>query len=168
MEDYPTKFRDALIEEAHRRLITESIPRLRHCLAQLSEEEIWMRPSSQSNSVGNMVLHLCGNARQWIGSGLGKQPDMRNRQAEFEEKGPVARENLLKLIQETEVLIQTTLERVSPGDLLEKRPVQTFEESGLSILVHVVEHFSYHVGQVSFFTKAQKDIDLGYYSGMEL
>ena len=161
-------FRDALVEETRRRLIGESIPRLRHCLAELTDEEIWRRPSPHSNSVGNLVLHLCGNARQWIGAGLGKLPDIRKRQAEFDEKGPLPREELLQLIRKTEEMMEKVLENVQAEDLLRKHPVQTFEESGLSILIHVVEHFSYHVGQVSYFTKALKNIDLGYYKGVQL
>ncbi|MCB9283637.1 MAG: DUF1572 family protein [Lewinellaceae bacterium] len=161
-------FRNALVEETRRRLIGESIPRLRHCLDILSDEEIWRRPSPKSNSVGNLVLHLCGNARQWIGAGLGQLPDIRNRQAEFDENGPVPREELLQLIRETEEMMEKVLENVQAEDLLRMHAVQTFEESGLSILVHVVEHFSYHVGQVSYFTKALKDADLGYYRDVKL
>lgn len=161
-------FRNALIAEARRRLIGESIPRLRQCLSLLSEEEIWRRPNPQSNSVGNLALHLCGNARQWIGSGLAGMPDTRRRQAEFDERGPVPTAQLLRLIEETEKLIEETLEKVDPEDLLALRPVQTFEESGLSILIHVVEHFSYHVGQAAYWVKAMKGEDLGFYGGMDL
>lgn len=71
MPNYPQQFCDALLAETRRRLFGESFPRLKKCLEQLSEEEIWHRPNPHSNSVGNLVLHLCGNARQWIASGLG-------------------------------------------------------------------------------------------------
>ena len=162
------KFRDALVEETRRRMLEESFPRLRQCLSLLTDEEIWRRPNPQSNAVGNLVLHLCGNAQQWIGSGLGGNPDTRKRQAEFDERGPLSRDELHRKIDETEEVIRKVLEQVTPEDLLTVHPVQTFEENGLSILVHVVEHFSYHTGQISYFTKALKDVDLGYYRGVKL
>ena len=163
MDTYATPFRDALIAETRRRLLEESVPRMLQCLSMLNDEEIWRRPNPNSNSVGNLVLHLCGNARQWIVSGLGGAPDARWRQEEFDERGPLPREELIALIETTAREVDAVLERVKPEDLLGLRPVQVFEESGLSILVHVVEHFSYHVGQISYFTKALKDVDLGYY-----
>jgi uncharacterized damage-inducible protein DinB len=163
-----TAFHQALIAETRRRILEESIPRLRKCLTFLTEEETWRRPNPHSNSVGNLVLHLCGNTRQWIGSGLGGHPDLRQRQAEFDERGPLPKERLLEQLDEVEKLVNEVLERVRPEDLLAIHPVQVFEESGLSILVHVIEHWSYHVGQATSFTKALKDLDMGYYAGRAL
>ena len=168
MDSFEMKFRDALVEETRRRLLEESFPRLRQCLSMLTDAEIWRRPNPHSNGVGNLVLHLCGNALQWIGAGLGGDADTRKRQEEFDEKGPLPREELLSLIQKTEDTVRRVLAQVRPEDLLKMHPVQVFEENGLSILVHVVEHFSYHVGQISYFTKALKDVDLGYYKGVAL
>lgn len=165
---YPSLFRDLLVAEVKRRLFDESMPRLRKCLEQLNEEEIWQRPNEHSNSVGNLVLHLDGNIRQWVICGLGGQVDTRRRQAEFNERGPIPKADLLSKIESTMQEVAQTLERVQPEELLEYREVQTFRESGLSILVHVVEHFSYHVGQVTYIVKAGKDMDMGYYEGMEL
>src|SRR5205085_2382135 len=90
---------DALVEglrrESRRRLIDESLPRIRKCLAELSDEEIWFRPNEQSNSMGNLVLHLCGNVGQYVLSGLGGAADHRRRPEEFSERGPVPRADLL-------------------------------------------------------------------------
>lgn len=157
-----------LIDEARRRLIGESLPRLRRCLAEMTDEEIWWRPNEASNSAGNLVLHLCGNARQWILGGLGGAPDRRDRDAEFAERGPVAREELLGRLESTMAEIDALLGRLDPADLARVRPVQCYEESGVAILVHVVEHFSYHVGQIGYALKARKAIDLGYYAGHDL
>ena len=99
MSNYPQLFRDAIIEETRRRLFSESVPRLKKCVELLSEAEIWHRPNSHSNSVGNLVLHLCGNVRQWILSGLGREKDSRERQKEFDEKGPVPKAQLLRLLE---------------------------------------------------------------------
>lgn len=157
-----------LIKETHRRLFEEGIPRIKKCLAELSEEDIWYRPNKNSNSVGNLVLHLCGNVRQWIGNGLGKLPNIRERASEFEEKGPLPTEHLLLRLEEMEQTIRPILKQLSTEDLIRTGPVQIYEETGVAILIHVVEHFSYHVGQITYFTKARKDMDIGYYADDDL
>ncbi len=165
---YDQQFRDALVAETRRRLFEESIPRIKKCLAQLNEQEIWYRPNGNSNSIGNLVLHLCGNARQWIVSGLGKAPDRRLRQAEFDERGPVPTQKMLEDLDVLVADINVVLDHLKPEDLIRLHPVQVFEESGLSILVHVVEHFSYHTGQITYAVKALKDIDTAYYGQLNL
>lgn len=157
-----------LIAEVRRRLFEESFVRLRKCLHLLDEEQIWWRPNDLTNSVGNLTLHLCGNARQWICAGLGKQPDTRHRQAEFDERGPIPRADLLAMLDTLEKDIDEVLEMLTPEEVLTTHPVQTFRETGMSILVHVVEHFSYHVGQVTLLTKWLKNTDTGYYEGVPL
>lgn len=167
-ENKATQFRNALIEETHRRIIEESIPRIKKCLTTLSEKEIWFKSNDNSNSVGNLVLHLCGNVQQWIGSGLGKLSDNRTRDWEFEEKGPLPNSELIKKLDSIISLFNEILPKISDEDLLRKYKVQIYEESGVSILVHVIEHFSYHTGQITYFTKWRKDMDMGYYSGKNL
>jgi uncharacterized damage-inducible protein DinB len=158
-----TTFKNALISETRRRIIEESIPRIKKCLYELDEKEIWHRPNDHSNSVGNLILHLCGNVTQWIGSGLGKLEDHRLRDSEFEEKGPLPTATLLKKLDDLIVLINEVLETISEQDLLELHDVQVYKESGVSILVHVIEHFSYHTGQITYYVKWRKNMDTGYY-----
>ena len=157
-----------LIEQVRVRLFEESIPRIKHCLSLLTETEIWQRPNEHSNAVGNLVLHLCGNARQWIVAGLGQQTDIRKRDAEFSEQGPLPTSQLLDLLDSTRAELESTLDEVKASDLEQNYDVQVFRESGVSILVHVVEHFSYHTGQITYITKALKNIDTGYYSDLSL
>lgn len=157
-----------LIDECRRRLLQESIPRIRKCLEQLSEEEIWLRPNAELVSVGNLVLHLCGNVRQWLVSALGGKPDERQRDAEFSEKGPLPTSRLLDMLRTLEREITETLNRLDKDDLTRDYVVQGFEESGVSILVHVMEHFSYHVGQIAYFTKLRKETQLHFYRGLDL
>ncbi len=157
-----------LIEEVKRRLFEEGIPRIQKCLHELSEEEVWQRPNEQSNSVGNLILHLCGNVRQWIIAGLGHTTDVRQRQTEFDERGPISKAILLEKLAILETDVRATLINISAEDLVKYHKVQAFEETGVSILVHVTEHFSYHVGQITYFVKAIKNMDLGYYADMDL
>ena len=163
-----TDLRTAFVLEVQRRLFEESWPRLKRCLDLLEEEEVWLRPNENSNSVGNLVLHLCGNARQWIVSGLGGTPDERRRSEEFAERGPILKAHLHELLDALQPEIIQILDGLTGDDLLKIYNIQGFSENGISVLVHVVEHFSYHVGQVSYFVKARKNLDLGYYAGLNL
>ena len=158
----------AFVKEIKRRIFEECFPRMKKCLAELSTEQIWYRPNKASNSVGNLVLHLHGNIRQWVIAGLGENDDIRERQKEFDEKGPISTEKMQKdmetLLQEVEQVLNNT----TPEALLKIRNVQGYQESGLSILIHVTEHFSYHVGQITYIVKMLKNMDMAYYAGHDL
>lgn len=154
--------------EIKRRLFEESQVRLERCLNELSEADIWWRPNENSNSVGNLVLHLCGNARQWILAGLGGALDQRRRQAEFDERGPIPRVELIQKVNAVMSEIDEVLDRLQPEDLERPILVQGFDETGLSILIHVVEHFSYHVGQMAYIVKARLDKQTNFYGGINL
>jgi len=157
-----------LKDEVFLRLYDESLPRIIKCLEQLSETQLWWRPNESSNSIGNLVLHLCGNVTQWIGSGLGGWPDHRTRQSEFDAREGIDTKELMHLLQTTMEKIRPIILGVTADELLRKRPVQTFEETGLSILIHVTEHFSYHTGQIAYITKMLTDSPLGFYEGIIL
>lgn len=159
---------DNLIKEVRLRLMDESVPRLKKCLDQLTEKEIWHRPNKNTVSVGNLVLHLCGNARQWIVSSLGGYKDTRNRQVEFDEQGPIPKKELLKKVDQVMTEIGKVLDVITPKILTINKDVQGFEATGVSILMHVVEHFSYHVGQITYYVKSNKDVDMKYYAGTRL
>jgi len=168
MQSSSTKLSNAFIAEIKRRLFEENIPRLKKCLAKLSDDQIWFRPNNASNSLGNLVLHLQGNVRQWVVSGLGKNPDVRERQQEFDERGPVPTTKMLADMDQLMREVDQILNKITHEDLLEVRNVQGYQESGLSILVHITEHFSYHVGQMTYIVKMLKDEDMGYYEGHDL
>jgi len=158
----------ALLRECRRRLFDESLPRIRKCLAQMTVDEIWARPNEQTVSVGNLVLHLAGNVRQYVIATLGGVPDVRERQKEFDEPGPLATADLLDRLEKAMAEVSAVLDRIDPSTLLQTHRVQGFVESGLSILVHVVEHFSYHTGQIAYIVKSRKNVDLGFYRGRNL
>ncbi|MFQ5751313.1 MAG: DinB family protein [bacterium] len=165
---HPESFGDAFIKECERRLFDESLPRLKKCLSLLTDEEIWFRPNSKTVSVGNLVLHLCGNVGQWIISTLSGVADTRERSEEFAESGPIPITVLLQRLDETMNQARSVMQNLDPTTLLDKTTVQGFEESGISILLHVVEHFSYHVGQIVYFVKSKKATDLAFYKGIDL
>jgi len=168
MNNQSDQLANTFLNEIKRRLFEENIPRLQKCLESLSTEQIWYRPNENSNSVGNLVLHLQGNVRQWIVSGLGGDPDIRERQKEFEEKGPLPTDQLVNNLDQTMSLVKTVLNNLKADQLLKINQVQGYHESGISILVHVTEHFSYHVGQITYIVKMLKDVDMNYYAGHDL
>ncbi len=151
------------LQSIRQHLLEEGFPRLRKCLHELSEEEIWQRPNESSNAAGNLTLHLCGNLRQWLISTLGGAADTRQRAREFAERGPLPRQQLLDTLSELETEISALLPTLSPEQLLQTYEVQIFRTSGMGILVHVTEHFSYHLGQITYIVKMLKDRDMGYY-----
>lgn len=159
---------EALIAIAIKRIFEKSVPRILQCLSMLSEEEVWFRPNGETVSIGNLVLHLSGNVRQWIISGLGGAADARQRSVEFDEKGPMPNAELVARFTTTMSEAQAVLERLDPASLLEDRRVQGFDETGISIIVDVVEHFGYHTGQITFAVKSRKNVDMGYYKGQDL
>jgi len=153
----------AFLSEAARLIELDLFPRLRSGVERLTEEEIWWRPNPSSNSVGNLMLHLEGNVRQWIISGVGGQPDLRCRSEEFSEQGPVSREKLVRLLEKTVSEAVTRIRELEERELTVVRHIQAYDVSALQAIFHVVEHFSHHTGQILYIVKMLKGIDLGFY-----
>ncbi len=164
MEEY----RELLIREVRRRLMDENVPRIKKCLAELNTEEIWYRPNENSNSVGNLVLHLCGNVRQWLLSGLGGYTDNRRRQQEFDERCTFPTSILIRHLDELMEEVNKVLNNLTAEKILQPVEVQGFTENGVSVLMHVVEHFSYHAGQITYYVKWRKNINTAYYGSLNL
>ena len=158
----------ALATEFERRVVQESLPRILKCLDLLDVEQVWRRPNENTVSVGNLVLHLAGNLRQYVVAGLGGAVDTRRRAEEFSEQGPLPSAELVERIRGAVREAAEIVRALEPKALLATHRVQGFEETGTSILVHVIEHFSYHTGQITYAVKLLKNIDLGYYAGQDL
>lgn len=137
--------------------------RIDACLRRLSVEQIWNRDHAVENSVGNLVLHLCGNLRQWILSGIGGEPDRRERAREFAAREPLAADELLRRLAETVGAADTVLAGLTEERLLEQRRIQAYEVTVLHAVHHVVTHFAGHVGQIIWATKHATGQDLGFY-----
>ena len=137
--------------------------RIETCLGKLNEEQVWARGNENENAIGNLVLHLCGNVRQWIISGVGGQPDARARDAEFAARGGVAVADLNNRLRQTVDEAAGVIETVSPSRLSQRLLIQQYDVSILEAIYHVVEHFSMHTGQIIFATKMLTGEDLGFY-----
>lgn len=137
-------------------------------LTQLLEEDVWKRPNESLNSVGNLILHLCGNITQYVISSLGETEDKRERDMEFSTESGFNKTELLQKLVETVEIAKRVINDASIEQLVRKREVQGFYFSGLGVVLHAVEHYSYHTGQIAFWTKQLKNKDLGFYDGMDL
>lgn len=146
----------------------ESLERILKCTSTLQENQLWLRPNPSSNSVGNLVLHLCGNVRQYAISALGATPDHRSRSTEFAATDGYTLPQLQQMITTTIHEAITTIRTTTDVRLLHIHSVQGFQLSGIGIIIHVTEHLSYHTGQIAFYTKLLTNTDLGFYAGMDL
>jgi uncharacterized damage-inducible protein DinB len=162
-EEFIKEFIDACnqyFEENTKKLLT--------CLNELDESDTWKRPNENSNSVGNLILHLCGNIRQYVISSLGHLADVRERDKEFLANGGYSKSELIKNLTGTIDEAVNIIRNATAEELLRKRHVQGYSYSGINIIVHVTEHYSYHTGQIIFWTKLLKNKDLGFYAGTNL
>jgi uncharacterized damage-inducible protein DinB len=137
--------------------------RIEDCLGRLTYDQIWMRNSGNENAVGNLVLHLCGNVTQWIGSGVAGRPDHRVRDNEFAARGDTLPAELATRIHAVVEDAAAVIRSLTPARLAERTSVQGFNLTILEAVYHVVEHFSMHTGQILFATKLLTGQDLGYY-----
>jgi len=159
MSEIPKSF----IEDCRSLLTTEFMLKIERCLEKLTDEAVWWRPNSESNSIGNLLLHLSGNVRQWIICGFPGVVSHRNRQQEFDERSVIPRAALLSTLKDTVLEADDVLAKLSPGSLLEKHMIQGREVTLLHAILHVVEHFSMHTGQIIFLTKLVVAEDLKFY-----
>jgi GxxExxY protein len=152
------------VATCRRHLMEEYFPKIEQCILDLSDDDIWWRAHETDNSIGNLILHLSGNIRQWIISGIGGATDARNRPQEFAEREHIPREELLKKFKETLTEADRVLEQFNVNRLLEVRRFQKWEYTCLYAISHVVEHVAQHMGQIIYITKLRKGVDLKFFN----
>ena len=151
------------IARSRHHLVEDFLPKIERCVTLLSDEQIWWRPNAESNSIGNLLLHLSGNARQWIVCGLGGDTDARDRDSEFAQRETIPRAELLSGLRQTIREVDGTLAKFDMDSLVEKKMIQGLEVTALEAILHVVEHFSMHTGQIILLTKVLTSSDLRFY-----
>ncbi|MEM9076245.1 MAG: DinB family protein [Bacteroidota bacterium] len=165
--EQPNDFQEEFIQNSCYRM-DESLRMIKKCFGQLTEEQVWIKPNAVTNSIGNLILHLCGNITQYGIASLQGIEDRRNRDKEFETKSGYSKEELLDVLSDTVNEAKKSFKTSETSELLKKRSVQGFEFSGIGNIVHVVEHFSYHTGQIALWTKLLNNKNLGFYDGFDL
>ena len=161
------------LSESRRLMASDYLPKIERSLAGLSDEDVWWRPNEASNSIGNLLLHLCGNVRQWIVGGVGGRAGERRRQQEFDERGNIAKDELLEglrevleqadaVLRELDAEADAVIGGLDAEALRGRRQIQGYDVEVLTAVYHVVEHFGMHTGQIIFLSKMRggKDLEL--------
>lgn len=151
------------IESSRVFLREDYLPKLLYCIETMKDEDLWWRPNEVSNSAGNLMLHLCGNVRQWIVSSIGGVEFKRNRDAEFAARGPIPKLQLVDNLKQVLAEVDDVLAHIQNDRLMHRLKIQKFETSTLQAVYHVVEHFSYHLGQILYIYKLRTGNDPHFY-----
>jgi len=155
------------LEFSRTRLFDRYWPRLKECVAQLTDEQIWWRPNDASNSIGNLILHLNGNVGQWLVASFNKGDDKRDRPAEFSAKEGATAAELLAKLGATLDAAAAVLNRLTVDELLAPYEIQGYHVHGLDAVYQVVEHFGLHYGQIVYITKLLTAKDLDFYKELK-
>ncbi len=95
-----TKAERIFLDYSYERFARE-LERVHLCLDRIDDREVWWHPADASNSIGNIIVHLCGNIGQWMNSvGIG-HPDTRDRHNEFVDQPESTKADLLARLDET-------------------------------------------------------------------
>lgn len=141
------------VERARDYLASEYPKKLRLTIAALPQDKLWWRPNEESNSVGNLLLHLNGNLRQWIVAGVGGEAFERHRAEEFSAREGAAPSQLLTALERTLDDVDRVLSGLSAQRLAERCAIQGRDLTVLDAIFHVTEHFAYHLGQIILVAK---------------
>jgi uncharacterized protein DUF1572 len=155
------------LECSREKLLRQYWPRLHSCVEPLNDEQVWWRPNEASNSIGNLILHLNGNVRQWLVASFDRLEDTRNRPVEFGERQLVPADALLEKLGSTMRRASDVLSRLTEADLRTTFHIQGYTVSGLHAVYQVVEHFGMHYGQILYITKSLRGEDLGFFRELD-
>jgi hypothetical protein len=155
------------LEFSRWKLVEQYWPRLRTSVERLTAEQIWWRPNEASNSVGNLMLHLDGNVRQWLIASFTGVEDTRDRPREFAERQRIEPAALVEQLGATLQEASAVLSRLTEADLLTTWRIQGYTVTGLHAVYQVVEHFGLHYGQILYITKLVRAEDLGFYRELD-
>jgi len=159
---------DIIKKEYRLRTVEESLERIVSCVNGMTIAQIWYRHNRNTNPIGNLVLHLEGNIRQYIISGVGGHVDVRKRSVEFSTNEQLSAELLAQKLCTTIKEANHVVQQLSFVDLSKKVSIQGFDHTVLSAIIHVIEHLSYHTGQITYYHKFINNLDTGYYAGLDL
>ena len=141
-------------------MLTEIVARMRlwldhaiHCIDQLDDVQVWYRPNEDSNAIGNLVLHLVGNLKQWIIGAIDNHPDTRDRPAEFNAESGYSKSMLINLLKETVEGACRTIEAMPPSRVTEAKRIQNMDVTLANAVVMAVSHLGLHVGQIQYIGK---------------
>lgn len=152
-----------LLNEIKLRFCQENIPRIMRCLELMPEDALGFRENENCNAVTNLVLHLDGNCRQWLLQHVFGNDYQRDRAKEFKEN-EVTQGQLLLILKrlQDDILYNCTNSTIPPLENILQ--IQGIDTTVLGAIIHSIEHFSYHTGQIALLTKQSLNKDLGFYA----
>jgi uncharacterized damage-inducible protein DinB len=133
------------------------LDKIRHCVSLLDDAQLWWRANPRSNSVGNLVLHLCGNLSQWVLAGIGGRPYERHRSAEFSADRTATGAELLERLTGVVAGCREVVAALTEAELAAPRTIQGYPTDGQRALLHAWEHMAYHTGQIVLIAKQLVD-----------
>ncbi|HSB29089.1 MAG TPA: DUF1572 family protein [Pyrinomonadaceae bacterium] len=143
--------------EALRARITRVLPaQIKECLDQLDETQIWWRPNEQTNSVGNLTLHICGAVSHFLCRGVGGHEYVRDRPAEFAARA-LSKAQLLVTVAEMADKAEQTFARLDPSHLNNDSTEPAYYSTIFEDLFGVAIHLAVHTGQIVYVTKMLKE-----------
>lgn len=144
---------DRFTDAARTILLDEFLPKITLSLAPLGDDDVWWRPNEASNSIANLLLHLDGNARQWILSGVRGDRDIRDRDAEFAARSGPGKEALLAQFRGTLLDIEQVFLGLDPARFDEPRVIQGSHTTIFGAMFRLTTHVAVHTGQIIMLAK---------------
>ena len=141
---------------ARTRLVNHQAEQIRACLRELNDAQIWWRPNAKANSIGNLVLHLCGSTRFYLAHAVGGVEYVRDRPAEFAEREQIPRDELLRRLDEAVAKADRVLNAFDPSRLMDITDRTGKSSTYAQIILHQLLHFTAHAGQIIYATKLLK------------
>jgi len=144
------------LERSRYYLAYEYPTKIRFAVEAVDETVIWKRSNEESNSIGNLLLHLAGNVREWITCGIGGKECDRDRASEFAARDGHTKSELLSGLTASVIDSDKVLASLRDADLEREVTIQGRDTTVLAAIYHVVEHFSMHTGQIIMLAKIYK------------
>jgi Protein of unknown function (DUF1572) len=142
---------------AFRSRITSILPaQIRPCIEALTEDQLWWRPNETSNSVGNLVLHVSGSIRHYLSRSIGHIQYERDRPAEFSERGPLPKQQLLAIFDETIDQAAFVLDSFETSRFMDQTEEPGYYQTIFEQLFGIAIHLATHAGQIVYVTKSLK------------
>jgi uncharacterized damage-inducible protein DinB len=154
------------LKQAARQKLMADLAQVARCARLLSNQQIWRRENEHCNSIGNLILHLTGNVRQWIVAGIGGERFDRDRPAEFAQRQALPTEQILDSLRATVSEALAVIDALAADAFGRRCSIQGYDVTAFIAVVHVIEHFSFHAGQIVHMTKAILDVDLSLYDAL--
>ena len=144
---------DRIFLDSAIRQLEASTAKIDHCTAQLDDSQLWWQPTPTQNSVGVLMLHLSGNVRQWIVSGVGGARDVRDRPREFLSNPDIPKDALLDALHQGVNDAKEVLARLDISLLSDRRRIQGYDMTVLAAVFDTVSHFQGHTQEIISLTR---------------